>query len=313
MKRALITGVSGFVGLHLAICLKEKHYQVWGLDRKPPPNTSKISFYKVDLNQEKEFTDFVRQVEPTHIFHLAGLLGNFAYSELYQANVLGTIRLFETLLAVDWRPIVIIAGTSGVYGATTPAENPLNEAQPLRPLSHYATSKVAQEMVGLQYFFAHQIPVVRIRTFNLVGPGMSPSLFASNFARQVALLEHTGRDGSVTVGNLWPKRDYVDVRDAVQAYIVLAETGQPGEAYHVCSGRSYSVQECVDILLSLAKVHVCVEQDKQRVRAVEIPNQVGDFSRLQQLTGWHPQITLETSLVDLLDDWRKVIAREDSV
>ncbi|MDA2936671.1 GDP-mannose 4,6-dehydratase [Acidobacteria bacterium AH-259-A15] len=309
--RALITGASGFVGRHLAPCLEQAGCTVWGIDRVPlSGGCGSANFRQIDLGDERELAEGLRQVKPSCVFHMAGVFGGETYMALYEVNVLGTIRLFDALLAAGCAPRIVIASSSAVYGATRPEENPVNEQFPLLPISHYAVSKVAQEMVGIQYFHAHKMQVIRLRTFNLVGPGMSSALLASSLARQIALLERTGQDEPVAVGNLHPRRDYVDIRDAVRAYAAVAELGTPGEVYNVCSGRSYSVQQCLDTLLALAKVPLHVFQDPERVRAAEVPDQVGDPTRLQRLTGWRPEVEFETSLADLLEHWRAKVARE---
>jgi GDP-4-dehydro-6-deoxy-D-mannose reductase len=156
------------------------------------------------------------------------------------------------------------------------------------------------------------MPILIARTFNLIGPGMSPALLASSLARQIAKVELGQSSRPILVGNLWPRRDYVDVRDAVKAYVALVTVGQPGLVYNVCTGHSYPVQNCLEVLLNLARKPVQVQQDPNRMRSEEIADQVGDPARLHEATGWEPTIPFEESLTDLLNGWRATLAKEKS-
>jgi len=310
--RAFITGVSGFVGQHLATLLVEQGAEVHGFDFRGSSTPRSAPNYNETVHPGGllDATALIRvleQVQPTHIFHLAGVLGGAPGGSAiqYEVNVLGTVRLFDALYELGQSPTVLIASSSAIYGA--PAHQPIDEQQPYQPLTPYAASKAAQEMVGLQGFLSRGLPVLIVRSFNLVGPGQSPALVTSELARQIAQAEQ-GAHSSVRVGNLTPRRDYTDVRDAVRAYVLLASGAQPGQAYNVCSSHSRSVQECADILMALARVRIAMEIDPARVRTVEIQDQVGDPTRIYQATGWQPEISLETSLQDLLNDWRQRIA-----
>ena len=287
--QVLVTGASGFVGQAVLQACREAGANAVGMDRS------------------RAFTDTLEDVRPTHVIHLAGVLpgapgGSAVHDE---ANVRFTVRLFDAIRAAAMSPRILVASSSAVYGATTPEENPLTERHPFRPLTAYAVSKVAQEMLAVQAHLADGLPTIRVRTFNLIGPGQSRTLLASDLAGQIAEAEWGGRSATLRVGNLTPRRDYTDVRDAARAYVLLAAGGAPGEVYNVCSGRSWSVQECLDVLARLARVPVQVEVDAARQRAVEIPDQVGSAQRLNAATGWQPGIPVETSLRDLLDSWRQ--------
>lgn len=311
--RILITGAAGFVGRHLIDYLAQSGHELWCIDRTAPdkPHTGFHTFQS-DVMDVNKLTQIIKQVQPTHVFHLAGVLGNATYEAMYRVNVLGTIHLLEALRAADCPARVLIASSSGVYGATLPEQNPLNEDCPLCPISHYGASKLAQENVGRQYYHAYQMPILIARTFNLLGPGLSPALLASSLARQIAQAELKQSSGPILIGNLWPRRDYVDVRDAVKAYMALMMAGQAGLVYNVCAGRSHSVQDCLDVLLNLALQPVQVQQDPSRMRTEEIADQIGDPSRLHAAVGWKAINPFEQSLADLLDNWRAILAREKS-
>lgn len=312
--RILVTGASGFVGFHLVNYFIDHQIEVWGIDRViPDVPRNNTQFIKSELSSAAELVAILRQVKPTHVIHLAGVLGNASYQILYQVNVISTVHLLEAIRQAGYPIRMLLASSSGVYGATTPEKNPLREETPLRPVSHYGASKLAQENAGRQYFDAYQIPVVIVRTFNLSGPGLSPALLASGLARQIVQRELGQTADSILVGNLWPRRDYVDVRDAVKAYAGLLTHGQPGQAYNLCTGRSYSVQECLDGLLKQAHCPVTVQQDPQRIRHEEVADQIGDFARLHAATGWQPAIPFEQSLADLLQHWRTILTKENSL
>ena len=180
----------------------------------------------------------------------------------------------------------------------------------LKPQTHYALSKAVEEMVALRYSYVYGLPVICVRTFNLLGPGLSPEMACSSFARQIAMAERSGRAAVISTGDLSAKRDFVDVRDAVCAYAMSAEHGQPGEVYNVCSGRAVAVSECLDILLRHARVPIEAVLDPAKVQKNDVPIQVGSAKKLRQLIGWEPTLSLEQSLFDLLSDWRQRVEME---
>jgi GDP-4-dehydro-6-deoxy-D-mannose reductase len=180
----------------------------------------------------------------------------------------------------------------------------------MRPQTHYALSKAAQELAALRYYHAYEVPVICIRTFNLLGPGLSPQLACSSFAQQIALAERSGNPAVISTGELHTRRDFVDVRDAVRAYTMIAEQGEPGEVYNVCSGHAVAISECLNILLKQARVPIESVLDPAKVQKNDIPIQVGSAKKLKQLTGWEPKVSVEQSLIDLLDDWRHLVETE---
>jgi len=246
------------------------------------------------------------------VFHLAGVLpgspGGPAIQ--YEAHLMTTIRLLEAVRKTRADCRVLIASSSAVYGPTTSEDPPLTEEWPFRPLTHYAASKVAQEMTALHYALAYKMWTVRVRTFNLVGPGQPSGLLASDLAHRIALAERGGSPTTLRVGNLFPRRDYTDVRDAARAYVLLAMGARPGEVYNVCSGRSYSVRECAELLMQMASVPLTLAADATLVRDVEIADQRGAFDSIRAVVGWQPGLSLEASLRDLLEDWRARVHRE---
>jgi len=198
---------------------------------------------------------------------------------------------------------VLSVGSADVYGVVTEAELPLTEDSPLRPASPYAASKVAADFLGLQAFLGQGLGVIRVRAFNHLGPGQTDRFVAPALAARIAANERDGGD-SVTVGDLSPRRDFTDVRDVVRAYRLLVEHGAPGEVYNVCSGRDLSVQQLADHLLTLATRPMRLETDPALLRPVDIPVLRGDATKLHDATGWTPEIPIDQTLADLLDDKR---------
>jgi GDP-4-dehydro-6-deoxy-D-mannose reductase len=296
MPAALITGVSGFVGSHLAEATKLAGFTVVGLDVKGTPSP-------VDLRDVERIRSLVREARPEVVFHLAGLLRAPSPAALYESNVSGTVNLLEALVAEGLSPRVVVASSSAVYGS--PADdNLLTEASPLRPLTHYGASKAAQEHAALAFFSTAKLQVMIARIFNIVGPGQPATLAAGAFAEQVASAERT-MNRELKVGDLSGARDFVDVRDVARAYLALARSGQPGEIYNVCSSQRTPMQSCVDTLVSLASVRLAVVHDPTRARTNDVRAQIGDPARIRATTGWRAEISFEQSMKDLLESWRR--------
>jgi GDP-4-dehydro-6-deoxy-D-mannose reductase len=307
-KRALITGISGFCGTHLAVHLQRQGYQVSGLDIAQAPPPAGIPVHAGDIRERDFVQRVVRSVRPTHIFHLAALISPDAnLDDLYAVNVRGTEHLLEAVRLAGIEPVILVTGSSAVYGLVHPDDLPIRESLPFQPLNPYAVSKIAQEMLAYTHYARYGLQVIRTRAFNLTGPGEPPSLVCSAFAKQIAEIEAGWIEPVLRVGNLTPQRDFVDVRDVVHAYHLAAELGKAGQVYNVCSGRAIAVQTCLDQLLRLATRSISLERDPARMRPADIPVSVGDGSRLQKLTGWQPARSLEESLADLLNDWRQRI------
>jgi GDP-4-dehydro-6-deoxy-D-mannose reductase len=307
MRRALITGISGFVGNHLASHLIRKGWAVAGYDQRPPRVACDI--YLGDIFDREAIQNAMEQFIPDTVFHLAGMLKSEQHEELYTVHVLGTISLLEVIVTLGLSPKVIIASSSAVYGPGRRGKS-FGERSGLNPQTHYALSKTAQEMAAFRYHHVHGLPVVCVRTFNLLGPGLSPQMACSSFARQIALAETKIGPGIITTGKLNAKRDFVDVRDAVRAYEQIAKKGTPGEVYNVCSGRAVAVSECLAILLEQARVQVESVLDPSKVQGNDVSIQIGSAEKLNKATGWTPRVPLRKSLIDMLNDWRERIEME---
>jgi GDP-4-dehydro-6-deoxy-D-mannose reductase len=307
MTTAFITGVSGFVGGHLSKFLFSRSWRVSGQDLRPAPNIQ--NFYQSDLHDRRALQEAMAETRPDVIFHLAGVIKSDTPDRYYQAHVLGTVALLDTVVASGLSPVVFIASSSAVYGFGL-GRRPITEQFKPRPATHYGVSKLAQELAALHYFTSFDLPVILVRTFNLLGPGLSSQLACSAFAKQIAKAERDGVNSTITTGDLSARRDFVDVRDAVRAYVLLAEKGQAGQAYNVASGQAVAIWECLDFLRRQARLPIKAVLDPARLQKIDIPVQVGNAKRLRDQTGWEPEISIEQSLLDLLDDWRQRVKTE---
>src|SRR5215470_16186766 len=255
--RALITGIGGFVGRHLMRHLEEAGDEVCGIGRASDLTGlgGQARVWSADLNDPEAVERVVRESEPEAVYHLAaqsspaesigdpwGTIGN---------NLRGQINLFESVLSVGLTPRVLVIGSSDEYGAVAPEDVPTNEDVPLRPATPYAVSKVAQDVMGFQYFAQHGLPVVRVRPFNHTGPGHDARFVVPSFARQIAEIEAGAREPVLRVGNLEVARDFTDVRDMVRAYRLALLEGTPGDVYNLGRGRSVRIADTVDELVGM--------------------------------------------------------------
>ena len=312
--RLLVTGAGGFVGGHLVDFLHAEHPGVEVHGVVLPHGSvswraaSGARVLEADLNDPAAATAVVEEVRPDRVLHLAG------QSSVHQSwtdpggtlrtNVLGVVHLLDAVRRCGLRPAVLVVGSAEEYGAVGPEEMPIREEAPLRPASPYAVSKVAQAALALLYGPAGGMRVVLTRTFHHTGPGRGEAFAESSFARQIAEIEAGRRPAAIEVGNLEAVRDFSDVRDVVRAYWRLLEKGEGGCAYNVCSGRGRRIRDLLDTLLAASPARVEVRLDAERLRPSDVLVQVGDPSRLRAATGWRPEIPLERTLADLLDDWR---------
>ncbi|MGH9392217.1 MAG: GDP-mannose 4,6-dehydratase, partial [Vicinamibacteria bacterium] len=273
---------------------------------------SKIQLLECDLRDQSSVTGLIDRVRPDRIFHLAAQ--SFVPSSWnapagsLTTNILGQLNLFEAVRAAGIDPWIQIACSSEEYGLVHQDELPIRESNPLRPLSPYAVSKVGQDYLGYQYFKSFGTKVVRTRGFNHDGPRRGDVFVSSNFAKQLAAIEKKKKPPVLHVGNLEARRDFTDVRDMVRGYWLALDGGcEPGEAYNICTGKDYSIQQVLDALIRMSGVEVEVREDPERLRPSDVPVLLGDSSKFRKATGWEPSIPYERTLRDMLDYWRAEI------
>jgi GDP-4-dehydro-6-deoxy-D-mannose reductase len=254
-------------------------------------------------------TFILDQVQPDIVFHLAAQpLVSASLRDPWttlETNIRMQLNVLEGVHRVKPDCRVLVIGSAEEYGLVRPQELPIDEDTPLRPLNAYAVSKVAQDLMGQQYHLTHGLDVVRVRPFNHIGPRQRLGFVAPDFASQIAAIEKGLQEPVMRVGNLDVRRDFCDVRDVIQAYVLLSTYGKPGQVYNVGAGESHAIQELLDILLDNCQVHVQVQPESNRMRPSDVPEVVCDASRLRRDTGWKPTIPFEQSLKDILDYWRQ--------
>jgi GDP-4-dehydro-6-deoxy-D-mannose reductase len=316
--RLLITGITGFVGSHMAEYALAQGAEVFGSARWRSRTENiehlkdKIQLVECDLRDVASARRLLETTSPTHVVHLAAqsFVGTSWHSpaETMSTNIMSQMNLLEGMRALKLEPRFLAIGTSEEYGLVHPDELPIKETNPLRPLSPYAVSKVAQDMMGFQYFRSYGLPIVRTRAFNHEGPRRGEVFVTSNFAKQVAEIEAGLRKPVMFVGDLTPRRDYSDVRDIVQGYWMLLDRGEPGEVYNLCSGRPWAIQQVLDFLLDASRVKgITVELDHARLRPSDVMVLDGDSSKIRKAVGWQVSIPFERTLEDLLVYWRERI------
>jgi GDP-4-dehydro-6-deoxy-D-mannose reductase len=314
--RVLITGITGFVGSYMAEHALACGAEVYGSSRWRSKTENidrlrgKITLIESDLRDLSSVRALLETSNPDYVVHLAAqsFVGASwqAPAETLSTNIISQVNLLEAIRGLKMSPRFLAIGSSEEYGLVHPDELPINETNPLRPLSHYAVSKVAQDMMGYQYFKSYGLPIVRTRAFNHEGPRRGDVFVTSSFAKQVAEIEAGDRDPVIFVGDLKPRRDFSDVRDIVRGYWLLLQRGEPGEVYNLCSGRSWSIQQVLDFLLDQSRVKgITVTVDPARLRPSDVMVLEGDATRVRKTTSWEPEIPFERTLRDLLGYWRQ--------
>lgn len=313
--QVLVTGAGGFVGQHLIRELLAAGGTVFGgtQDGFPPAEgvlsageLAGVRWVALDVTSDDSVAAAVARAEPAHVYHLAGqssVARSFSLPmETWEVNATGTLRLTRALADAGLRGSrVLLASSADVYGPVPEAEQPIREDRTLNPASPYAASKAAAEMVARQESACGGPGVVVARSFVHTGPGQDARFAIPSFASQLADVRAGRSEPVLRVGNLAARRDVLDVRDVVRAYVRLLDRGVPGEVYNVCSGEAYELRRMVEEMIELSKSDARVEVDPERFRPVDLPLLVGDGSRLRAL-GWEPEIPLRQTLSDLLKD-----------
>ena len=313
--RALITGVNGFAGSHLAeYLLAHTDLEVWGTDissndRNIAHIRDDLELVVGDMSDPDVASDILSQTQPDYIFHLAAqAFVPLSWSDPWQTianNIRLQLNILKTLVDTGSRPRVLVVGSADEYGVIAADELPVTEATPLRPYSPYAVSKIAQDMLGYQYFASHALPIVRVRPFNHIGARQSPAFVTSDFAKQIAEIEQGQREAELHVGNLEARRDFTDVRDMVRAYYLALQHGEEGQVYNLGSERAESIQELLSMLLEMSEAEIEVVQEPARLRPTDVPVVVSDCSKFRERTGWSATVSLRDSLESVLKYWRE--------
>ncbi|MGO4110922.1 GDP-mannose 4,6-dehydratase [Paenibacillus sp. YAF4_2] len=316
--KALITGINGFVGSHLAEHLLEQQIEVAGTIRNHSSLQHirhllpDIHLYECELRDPQAVEQMMIEVRPDFIYHLAAQsfvpVSWDSPAETMINNILGQIHLLEAVRKLGLSSKVLIACSSEEYGQVEEDEVPVKETNPLRPISPYAVSKIAQNYLGYQYYKTFGQHIIRTRTFNHTGPRRGEQFVTSNFAKQIVEIEMGLKPPVLYVGNLDAQRDFTDVRDVVRAYRMALQYCEAGEIYNIASGQCHEIREVLQTLLGYSTATITIEEDKSRLRPSDVKVLVGDYSKFHKQTGWKPEISFEQSLEDLLRYWRTELA-----
>lgn len=314
--RVLVTGITGFVGHHLARLLHDQGHEVAGLVLGPDePVPDGVTVHRGDITDPAAVAAAVAAARPDGVLHLAGAssVGASFANPLgtWRINLDGTLAVLEAVRTAEVPPRTVVISSGEVYGRVPLEDLPVDEHTPMRPLSPYAASKSAADIAALQYREGYGLPVIRVRAFNHVGPGQDARFVLPNVARQLAIAERDGLDHVVLrLGNLTTRRDFTDVRDMVRAYAAILEGGDPDIPYLACTGASVPIQALVDGVVAEARLSVEVQSDPGLIRPGEQPDLYGSPVRLAEL-GWAPRIPLQQTLADTLDWWRTRVTTEE--
>ncbi len=322
MKRALITGISGFVGSHLAEFLLNKGMEVHGTIRWRSKLDNiihikdKLKLVDADMRDGYSLLRAIEESSPDYIFHLASQsfvpMSWRAPADTMETNAVGAIHLFEAIRQSNCDPVIQIAGSSEEYGMAYPDETPIKETNPLRPLSPYGVSKVTADMLGCQYHRSYGLKIIVTRAFNHTGPRRGDVFVTSNFSKQIVEIEKGVKEAVMYVGNLNAKRDFSDVRDIVRAYWLAVTKCGYGEVYNICSEKARTIQSVLDLLLGMTDKEIGIKQDPTRMRPSDVEILQGDCSKFRAKTRWKAEIPFEKTMEDLLDWWRNNVQVQKS-
>lgn len=308
MSNILITGITGFTGSHLAEYLLNT-CKLYGTVRGRCRQTEFINHIKKDIKLlECDLTDYnsvqstIEDSEPDIIYHLASQTfvptSWRAPQETMNTNVMGTLNLLEATRKSKYDPKILIVGSSEEYGMVYKDELPIKETNPLRPLSPYAVSKIAQDLLGYQYYNSYGLRIIRTRCFNIMGPRSGEKIVTASFAKQF------WHNDEIKIGNTHTIRDFIDVRDVVVAYKIAINKCNLGEVYNISTGEGHSIQEILDTYRKMMQNPQPIINDDSLIRPSDVPVLIGDSSKFREKTHWSPTYTFEKSLADILEYWR---------
>ena len=313
MKKAMIIGAAGFVGNYLIKELsKSGDFEVHAT--KLPHenlNTNLAEVYDLDILDKENIIQLLFHVRPDFIFHLAAQSSvGVAWKNpglTIDINIKGSINVMDATRELYYKPKILLIGSGEEYGYILPEETPITENNLLRPGNIYAATKACQNMIGNIYSKAYDMDIIMVRAFNHIGPEQAPLFVVSDFCKQVAEIEKGTREPIMMVGNLDAKRDFTDVRDVVKAYVKLINTGIAGETYNIGCGKAIAIRKILELIISKSSVDIEVKIDANKIRPVDVPIIEADITKVNNLTGWAPEIMLEQTIQETLDYWRKQV------
>lgn len=309
-KTALVTGAEGFIGSHLVKFLQGKGWNVVGgyLSHRsgPFPKLPNLRFVQYDLRNGQRAAQLLKEYEPTHIFHLgAQSLPTVSWADpvwTFESNIMGSLHLFEAVRYMKRPAVVVSACSSAEYGHVPASAIPVVEEQPLRPLHPYGISKVCLDLLAREYFLDYHIPAVNLRLFNTTGPGKTDDA-PSDFVRQLIRIKKGLQRPVIEVGNLKPRRAFLDVNDTINGFYLAGLKGKRGEAYNLCAAATHEIGELLATAIRLSGVKAEVRQSKRLMRPSDEKIIFGKTDKFRKDTGWKPLRSMEQTVTSMLEYW----------
>jgi GDP-4-dehydro-6-deoxy-D-mannose reductase len=309
-KIALVTGAEGFIGSHMVQFLQTKGWEVIGLHLQDAPASlpklPNLRFAQCDLRNGQRVSQVLEGYQPTHIFHLgAQSLPTLSWSnpvQTFESNVMGSLYLFEAVRHLKRHPVVVSACSSAEYGHVPASAIPVTEDQPLHPLHPYGISKVCLDLLAREYFLDYRIPAVNLRLFNTTGPGKTSDA-PSDFVRQLIRIKKGQQRPVIEVGNLKPRRAFLDVNDTVRGFYLAAMKGKPGEAYNLCAAVTHEIGDLLRTAIRLSGVKVEIRPVQRLMRPSDERIIFGSTRKIRKDTGWKPVNSIEQTLESMLRYW----------
>jgi len=312
-KTALVTGAEGFIGSHMVKFLHARDWNVIGSSQNgsaSSPKLPNLRFAQCDLRNGQRVTQVLAQYQPTHIFHFgAQSLPTVSWAnpvETFESNIMGSLYLFEAVRHMKHPAVIVSACSSAEYGHVPASAIPVTEEQPLRPLHPYGISKVCLDLLAREYFLDYKIPAVNLRLFNTTGPGKTSDA-PSDFVRQLIRIKKGLQPPVIEVGNLKPRRAFLDVNDTVRGFYLAALKGKHGEAYNLCATRTHEIGELLRTAIRLSGVKAEVRPALRLMRPSDERIIFGSTRKIRKDTGWRPINSIEQTLKSMLEYWNAVM------
>lgn len=322
----LITGITGFVGSHLADLALEKNCKVFGLKRwnlsrlrNVRHMMDKIEWIDCDITDPVSVKKAITKSKPDKIFHLAAesfVSPSWDHPTHYMdVNYKGTVNIFEAVKELNLKSKILIPGSGEEYGEIFEDEVPITEKTLLRPVNPYAVTKIAQDLISYVYFRTYNLNIIRVRAFNHEGPRRDNVFGIPWYAYQIARIEQGLQEPVILTGHIEDRRNFTHVRDMVEAYWLAIDQCPPGELHLIGSDESqkiYSYREIIEILIKKSTINqIEIKQDDRYVRPTAVPRLIGDTSKFHKLTNWSPKLDINKILDDTLDYWRRFVKNND--